>query len=425
MGRQTDRYFCSILNKRKEKAIFRAKHLIGILWTCLLALCFLVPAGLAENMSIRVGVPLPLTGPKARFGEMHHKSYLMALEEINRSGGIRKGKYAGYQLQFLFDDTVGKAETGRKVTEKLISQNKVPIIMGGYSSAVAAAIAMISEQNKIPFVSPSAAADKITQKRWNYTFRINPPASEAISGLQAFLLDVVRPRSMAILFENTRFGTSSGEAMKRWGEENSVGVVMFEPYEPWAADLKGVFTTVYALNPDVLFTTARLADAILLVNQLAELNIRPRLLAGIAGTFAMPAFVQRAGALSEKIISAAVWVPNVKYAGAEKFASKYKGKYGIEPDYHGAQAYAAAYVCRDILERAKSLEAKNLLIALKDTDMMTVLGPVKFVSYDKYRNQNKLSSLVVQIQNGSPVTIWPPEAAKAGFINPAGDWYQR
>ena len=135
----------------------------------------MVPAGSAENMRISVGVPLPLTGPKAGFGKMHHQSYLMALEEINNSGGLRRGTYAGHQLEFLFDDTVGKAEIGKKVVERLISKNKVPIIMGGYSSAVAAAIAKVCEQNKVPFLSPSAAADKLTQKRWKYTFRINPP----------------------------------------------------------------------------------------------------------------------------------------------------------------------------------------------------------------------------------------------------------
>lgn len=385
----------------------------------------MVPVGLAEQRRLSVGVPLPLTGPKAGFGKIHHQSYLMALEEINKSGGIRRGKYARYQLEFLFDDTVGKAETARKVVERLISKNKVPVIMGGYSSPVAAAIVKVCEQNKIPFLSPSAAADKITQKRWKYTFRINPPASEYATGLQEFLLSAVRPRSMAILFEKTRFGMSTGDAMRRWCEENTIELVVFEPYEPWAADFKPLLTMVYAMNPDVIFTTARLADAILLVKQLAELNIRPRLLAGNAGTFAMPAFVQRVGMLSENAVSAALWVPHVKYAGAKKFASKYKGKYGSEPDYHGAQAYAAAYVCRDILERTKSLEAKSLLIALKDTDMMTVLGPVKFVSYEKHRNQNMLPTLVVQIQNQKPVTIWPPEAATAGFVNPGGAWYQR
>jgi branched-chain amino acid transport system substrate-binding protein len=385
----------------------------------------MVPAGLAENMHIGVGVPLPLTGPKSGFGKLHHQAYLMALEEINNSGGLRGGKYAGYRLEFLFDDTVGKAETGRRVVERLISQKKVPILMGGYSSSVADAIAKVCEQNKIPFLSPSAAADQITQKRRNYTFRINPPATEAISGFQDFLSAVIRPGSMAIFFENTRFGSSMGEAMRRWCAENSVAVVMFESYEPWAADFEGVLTRIYAFNPDVIFTTVRLADAILLVEQLAELNIRPRLLAGVSGTFAMPRFLHSVGSLSESMVTAALWVSHVKYAGAEKFARQYKGKYGIEPDYHGAQAYAAAYVCKDILERTKSLGAKDLLLALKQTHMMTVLGPVKFVSYDKYRNQNKLSSLVVQIQNGKPVTIWPPAAATAGFVNPAGAWYQR
>jgi branched-chain amino acid transport system substrate-binding protein len=385
----------------------------------------MVPTGLAENRRIRVGVPLPLTGPKAGFGKIHHQSYLLALEEINSSGGLRRGTYAGYQLEFLFDDTGGKAETGRKVVEKLISRNKVPIVMGGYSSAVAAAIGKVCEQNKIPFLSPSAAADEITQNRWKYTFRINPPVNDYATALQEFLIRSVRPRSMAILYENSPFGSSMGEAMRHWCEENRVVVVMFEPYEPWASDFKGVISMIYALNPDVIFTTARLADAILLLEQMKELNVRPGLLAGSGGTFAMPAFIQSVGMLSENVVSAALWVPNVKYPGAEKFASKYKGKYGTEPDYHGAQAYTAAYVCRDILERSKSLEAKSLLIALKETDMMTVFGPVKFVSYDKYRNQNKLSPLVVQIQNGKPVTIWPPEAATAGFINPAGAWYQR
>lgn len=385
----------------------------------------MVPAGLAENMRIGVGVPLPLTGPKSDFGKMHHQSYLMALEEINNSGGLRRGRYGGYRLEFLFDDTVVKAETGRKVVERLISKNRVPIIMGGYSSAVADAIAKVCEQNKIPFLSPSAAADQLTQKRRNYTFRINPPASEAVSGFQAFLSGAVRPGSMAILFENTDFGRSMGEAMERWCGEKSVAVVMFEPYEPWAADFKGVLTRVYAFNPDVIFTTARLADAVLLVKQLAELNIRPRLLTGVSGTFAMPKFLQSVGPLSESMVSAALWVPHVKYAGAETFARQYKAKYGIEPTYHGAQAYAAAYVCKDILERSKSLEARDLVAALKGTDMMTILGPVKFVSYDKYRNQNKLSSLVVQIQNGIPVAIWPPEAATAGFVSPAGEWYQK
>ena len=207
-----------------------------------------------------------------------------------------------------------------------------------------------------------------------------------MAGLQEFLLNVVKPESMAILFENTRFGTPLAKAMKRWCEENGIEVVVFESYQPWVADFRSMLTMIQAMNPDVIFTTARLVDPILLVKQLAELDVRPRLLARIAGTFAVRAFVQRIGPLSENTVTAALWVPRVKYPGADEFAKRYERKYGTGPDYHGAQAYAAAYVCKDILERAKSLAAKHLLAALRDTDMMTVFGPVKFVSYDKYKN---------------------------------------
>ena len=378
----------------------------------------MVSSGLAEEKVINIGVPLALSGAKSKFGEMHHKSYLMALDEINTSGGIRKGEYVGHRLEFLFEDTRGKAETGKELSEKLISQDKVPIIMGGYSSAVAFSIAEVCEQNKIPYISPSGAADKITQQGWEYTFRLNPPASEYASGLEDFLDKVDKPESMVILFENTRFGTSTAEAMRRWCEENAVGVLMFEPYEPWATDFKGVLTIVNAVNADALYIAAHLMEAIVLVRQLAELNVQPKVLAGSVGAFSVPEFIESVGALSENILSAAVWTPNVKYPGALEYVGKHKAKYGAVPDYHGAEAYAAATVCRDVLERTKSLEANDIVEALRATDMMTAFGPVKFTSYDNYTNQNRLITLVLQIQEGKFQPIWPPEAATATFVYP-------
>jgi len=382
----------------------------------------MVPAGLAEENVIKIGIPLALTGPKAKFGKMHQKSYLIALEEINAFGGIRKGKYAGYKLEFLFQDTLGKAETGRTLTEDSISQDKVPIIMGGYSSSVVFGIAEVCEQNKTPFISPSGAADKITQQKWKYTFRLNPPASEYASGLRDFFSKVVKPKSMVILFENTRFGTSTAKAMERWCEENGVEVLMFEPYEAWAVDFKFMLTEVKSNEPDVIYMVSYLMDAVLLIKQSKQLNIQPKLFAGGAAGFTLPQFVEGVGELSENIVAATLWAPNVKYPGAMDYFNKYMARYKTEPDYHGAEAYSAAYVCRDVLERTESLEPDDILEALAATDMMTALGPVKFVSYENFTNQNRLSTLVVQIQNGKYVTIWPPEAATGEYIYPAKEW---
>lgn len=74
---------------------------------------------------------LPLTGKLAKFGEIENKSFLMAAEEINASGGVN-----GKQIELLVEDTMGKPDVGRSVIEKLVSQDKVIVVGGGYSSSV-------------------------------------------------------------------------------------------------------------------------------------------------------------------------------------------------------------------------------------------------------------------------------------------------
>jgi len=84
---------------------------------------------------IKIGCIIPLTGPMAKFGEMDKKSYAIALEEINETGGIE-----GKPLEIIYEDNQGKPEVAMAAAEKLITQNKVPIIIGEYSSSCAFAV---------------------------------------------------------------------------------------------------------------------------------------------------------------------------------------------------------------------------------------------------------------------------------------------
>ena len=171
-----------------------------------------------------IGIPLSITGIHAKFGEQHHNGYKLALEEILAQGGIRKGLFKGKKLEFQFEDEEGKPDKAKAVTEKLITRDNVPMIMGGYSSSEVFAIAGTTVQYGIPFISPSGAADDITQKGWKNVFRLNQPASEYCTGLQDFILKIVKPASMVILFENTLFGTSTAKAMREWCDENKIKV---------------------------------------------------------------------------------------------------------------------------------------------------------------------------------------------------------
>src|SRR5512147_388744 len=105
----------------------------------------LVNAASAAN--IKVGIVLPLTGEQAKFGEIEQRSFQMAAEEINAKGGVK-----GKKLELLFEDDTGKPDVGRSAVEKLISQEKVPVLTGGYSSSVTAAVTAVAQQFKVPFL---------------------------------------------------------------------------------------------------------------------------------------------------------------------------------------------------------------------------------------------------------------------------------
>ena len=406
--------------EHKEPIKSKTIHIFMVIGICLSLFFAWVPSHaqeVEEDHVIRIGLPLPLSGTKSSLGDLHRKAYVMALEEINASGGIRQGRYAGWPLEFLFLDTRGMAETGREVVEELISEQSVSIIMGGYSSAVAFAVAEICEWNRIPFISSSAAANEITQQGWEFTFRINPPINDMNSGLEDFLCNVNQPRSMNIVFENTRFSTFSARVMKKWCEENFIEVLTYEVYEPWAGDFEEIVEEITTSDVDVTFVAANLRDSAVLVNQLNQTEAQTKMLVGSAGTFATSEFIKEVGTRSENVLASAVWIPHVNYPGVNEFVHNYKARYGAEPDYHSAQAYAAAQVCRGTLERTVSLESGDLLEALHTTNMMTVLGPVEFATYENFTNQNQLLTLVIQIQDGEFQTLWPPNAATADCAN--------
>jgi len=384
-------------------------------------LCGIPQMGGAQDKVV-VGIPLAITGIHAKFGEQHHDGYKLALEEILAQGGIRKGVLKGKKLEFQFEDEEGKPEKAKAVTEKLITRDNLPMIMGGYASSEVFAVAGTTAQYGTPFLSPSGAADEITQKGWKNVFRLNQPASEYCSGLQDFMLKIVKPTSMVILFENTLFGTSTAKAMKDWCEENKIKVMMFEPYEAGTPDFKPLLTRVKAAQADVIFMVSYIMDAVLLTRQSAELDIDSKLFCGGAAGFALPEFLNGVGKLGEGVMTAVLWSHDVKYPGAGKFFETFSKKFNLAPTYHGAEAYSAAYVCRDVLERTKSLSKEDLIKALSETNMMTIFGPVKFVNYKKFTNQNQVPSLVVQVIKMKHETIWPPEAAAAKYLYPQPKW---
>jgi branched-chain amino acid transport system substrate-binding protein len=371
--------------------------------------------------TIKVGVLLPLTGKLAKFGEIENKSFLMALDEINAAGGVN-----GKKIELIIEDTTGKPDVGRSAIEKLISQDKVPVIGGGYSSSVTWATIAVAQQNKVPFLVNTGSADKITEQGWEYIFRLNPPVSEYPGGFASFVKAVAGDlKSVAILHENSLFGQKGSKKFVKQAEALGMKVLMKEGYEAGAIDFKPLLVKVKSKKPDLVYMISYIMDASLIMRQAKELRLNPKLFVGGAAGFTLPEFEKNAGKASELVYSATLWTPSIPYPGAQEYYDKFFAKYNTPTEYHGAEAYAAMYVIADALKRAKSLTPQDIRDALAATDMMTAFGPVKFISYDKKTQQNKLPTFLVQWIDGKLETVWPKEVSTKPYVYPVPKWNQR
>src|SRR5512145_223473 len=282
-------------------------------------------------------IPLPLTGKQAKFGEIMKKSYEIAAEEINAAGGIK-----GSKLALGFEDSTGKPETARAIVERLI-EGKQPVVVGEYTSACAKAVAAVAEERKTPYLIVASADDAITQQNYQYVFRQNQVNAHYADAFVSFLAEVVKPKTIAILYESSAFGTSGAEAMESDAKKYGIQVVAKEKYEAGAPDFKPILSKIKSLQPDVIYMVSYVMDASLLMKQIKELRIDAKLFAGGAAGFDIPDFVENAKDAAEYVVTATLWSPQVSYPGAKEFAEKYKAKHGDYPSYHGAAAYSSLY----------------------------------------------------------------------------------
>ena len=377
-------------------------------------------AGFCSADTIEMGIPLPLTGSQAKFGEMEMRSYQMAMEEINAKGGIK-----GKTVDLKFEDGQGKPEISRAIAEKLIDVNKQPVIFGDYSSSCSKAIAAVANERKVPYLVVTGADDSITQQNYAYVFRMNPSNAYYAAGMISFLSAVVKPKSVAILYESSDFGTSGADEMEKYAEKIGMKVVVKEKYEKGAVDFKPVLSKVKSEKPDVIYMVSYVMDASLLMKQIKELRIDAKLFAGGAAGFAIPEFINNAKDAAEYVVTATLWSTQAKYPGAREFAEKYKTLFGEYPSYHGAEAYSALYIIKDAIERARSMEPADIRDAMKATKMMTVFGPIQFEDKEGYQNQNFMQTLVLQVIKGKHETIWPEASASAKYIYPIPAWRDR
>jgi branched-chain amino acid transport system substrate-binding protein len=287
-----------------------------------------------KQQTIKIGAVLPLTGDAAVYGKAIKDGIDLALSEVNTKGGVK-----GRRIEVIYEDDQGKATIGVSATQKLIAQDKVPVIIGGAMSSVCAAIGPICQRNKVVLLSPTASAPSL-RKIGNYLFFLWPSDNYDGKIMAEFAYKELGIRSVAILYVNLEYGKGIEAVFRHEFEKLGGKVVASEAYAQGATDFRAQLSKIKALSPDALYLPGYYKELAGILKQARQLGLKTKILS--VNSFYDPKLLQIAGDSAEgAIFTYPMYDPKNKDAVTRKFVDAFKKKYGKEPDIFAAQGYDA------------------------------------------------------------------------------------
>lgn len=382
-----------------------------------LAIGALAPNVAASQDVIRVGAPLPLTGPLSPEGVKQKQGYDLWAETANAKGGIKVSGKA-YKVEIVYVDYASNTPRAVQTAERLISEDKVNFLFSPFGSGATKAASGVSEKYGVPTIAATASSEQVYDQGYKYLFGTFTPNDT----LTEPLANIVTKRDpkikrVAILARNDLFPLAIGGEMEKSAKKRNLTVVMFEKYAIGTMDHASAITQMRAAQPDWIFATGYINDLILIRKQMKDLGISAPIVTMIAGP-AYKEFVEATGPLAENISSAAWWHPAVRYdskgvfGSTENFNKLWEQKYTSVPDYAQASAAAAGEILQLAIEKADSIDPKKVRDALAAMDATTFYGRIKFGPNGQITS---LDPPVFQIQGGKPVVIFP-EYIKQGEL---------
>ncbi len=363
--------------------------------------------------TINIGGLYPSTGSMAQIGQACVVAAKMAVEMVNNAGGIKS--LGGAKLNLILSDVQSDTTVTRTETDRLISGNKLTAVHGCYASALTLIASEVCERAKVPIITGSST-DQLNKGR-RFTFTPFARASQfAKAQLQMAKLVSDKPR-VAVVFENTAFGTATSNGLKELAPGEGVEIVMFEPYSAGFTDAGPLINKVKASGANALFSVSYLNDLILIVRTVKQVGLDIAINGG-SGGFVIPDFYKNVGKLADGLLGVAHWNHDVNDA-AQKVNAEYKKRTGEFIFEYAGGLVAQTFMLADAMERAKSADPQKVRDALATLDVssgyaaMAPGGKVKFGPDGKNVYGHPVG---VQWQNGDLVSVFPKEDARGKLL---------
>jgi branched-chain amino acid transport system substrate-binding protein len=396
-------------------------------WVCWFALS---PIGILGAIAappapqtIPVGACISLSGPYSNLGGQAKAGYEIATEQINQAGGVFVRKYGKkIPLELIIQDTESVPMKAVSSMEWLYTSKKVVAYIGEGNMVNGQAVA---EKNKIPALAIASPHQTPHDRGLKYWFA---PFAKSLDTAKAILdvLDTIpvdkRPKTVASFEEQSDWAIEQAEALKKEAVKRGYKVVVAEKYPRITKDFSPLIMAAKNAGAEAVFSTPVAPDGMTMMRQMKELDYNPKVVVVIRGAEDL-SWGKALGPVGDYVILAGMsWHHRINYPGADTLNAAFQSKFGRPADVLTGSAYASIQILAAAIEKAGTLDTTKIRDAIAATDMMTVMGRIRF------RPNGTLIDpcpAVVQWLSGSQKLVWPKEFRETPFVYPIPPWKDR
>jgi branched-chain amino acid transport system substrate-binding protein len=356
------------------------------------ALAALLMIGQANAADLKIGIMVPTTGSEATAGKDMENSIKLAVDEINKAGGV-----LGMNVVTITGDDGCDPQMASSAASKLVSSDVVGVV-GGYCSGATLPTLKIYGDAGTPFVIAAANSTKLIDANPGTSFQINSTGFDQVNTAVNLFKDK-GIKKLAIVHQGDGYSEDLAKLTKEKWESMGLEVVAYEVVNKGEQDQSSLVTKIKSKAPDAVFWTAYYSDGALLIKQLRQAGYRKLIAVGDGSN--SPKLLEIAGKASEGVYCFSN--PTADYLPAAKaYTESYKATYKQSPDAYGPLAYDGMKLMADAITRAGSTDHAAIVKALKETkDFTGITGAISFTD----KNTLSKSNFVVLVAKGGKWTL--------------------
>jgi branched-chain amino acid transport system substrate-binding protein len=372
-------------------------------------------ASRAQPKPVNVGVILPLSGANAQFGINSRQGVELVADEINASGGL-KG-LGGAKINLVVADSTSTPTNAATVAQRMIAENDCCAILGAFASSLTLAILEVTERRGVPLITMSYS-DAITSRGFKNVFQVTPKGSVIGRAQFRYAVELSGGKGkvgrVAIMYEDTAFGTSTASGLRDAAKEANVEIVLDEAYPLGITDVTPLVNKLRASKAQMIFPVSYLNDSLLIVRTLRQKKVDIPIVGGSAG-YVIPDFARALGSNAEGVLS----ICSANYDLDPRLTERYRKRFKAFMVHEALEHAVSLDVLAQSINVAKSARPEDITRAIRATTFTEGWANAMtngVIRFDESGLNINAEPVMVQWQKNELVTVWPKQFAKGKFI---------